>query len=55
MQPGITAALWLGPAQEYIRYWMAGGEPRVPRGIIKAFADTAWAALRAKDIEEDER
>lgn len=55
MQPGITAALWLGPAQEYTRYWMAGGQPRMPRGIIKTFADAAWAALRAKDIEEDDR
>jgi AcrR family transcriptional regulator len=52
MQPGITAALWFGPAQEFSRYWIATGEPRMPRGIIKTFADAAWMALRAKSIEE---
>jgi AcrR family transcriptional regulator len=53
MQPGITAALWFGPAQEFSRYWIAGDEPRMPRGVIKTFADAAWMALRANDIEED--
>ena len=52
MQPGITAALWFGPAQEFSRYWIATGEPRMPRGIIKTFADAAWMALRAKHEEE---
>ena len=51
MQPGITAALWFGPAQEFSRYWIAGGEPRMPRGIVKTFADAAWMALRAKKME----
>lgn len=55
MQPGITAALWLGPAQEFTRYWIAGGEPKMPRGTVKTFADAAWAALRDKWSEEDER
>lgn len=54
MRPGITAALWFGPAQEFSRYWLAGDESRMPRGVIKTFADTAWMALRANDIEEDE-
>jgi AcrR family transcriptional regulator len=53
MQPGITAALWFGPAQEFSRYWIAGGEPKMPRGAIKSFADAAWMALRAKPIEEE--
>ncbi len=52
MQPGITAALWFGPAQEFSRYWIATGEPRMPRGIIKTFADAAWMTLRARSIEE---
>jgi AcrR family transcriptional regulator len=55
MQPGVTAALWFGPAQEFSRYWIAGDEPRMPRGVIKTFADAAWMALRADAIEEDER
>jgi AcrR family transcriptional regulator len=53
LQPGITAALWFGPAQEFSRNWIAGDEPRMPRGVIKTFADAAWAALRANAIEED--
>jgi AcrR family transcriptional regulator len=55
MQPAITAALWFGPAQEFSRHWIAGDEPRMPRGVIKVFADAAWAALRANEIEEDQR
>jgi AcrR family transcriptional regulator len=53
MQPGVTAALWLGPAQEYTRHWVAGGEAEIEAGIIETFADAAWAVLRAKPIEED--
>ena len=52
MRLGVTAALWLGPAQEYSRYWIAGGEAAIPRDVVEAFADAAWAALRANDIEE---
>ena len=53
MQAGVTAALWIGAAQEFSRYWIAGDEPRMPRGVIKSFADAAWMVLRANDIEED--
>ncbi|MEZ0366950.1 TetR/AcrR family transcriptional regulator [Mycobacterium sp. pUA109] len=55
MQPGITAALWFGPAQEFSRHWIAGGEPKMPRGAINIFADAAWTALRANVSEEDDR
>ena len=54
MQAGVTAALWFGPAQDFSRYWIAGGESRMPRGVVKTFADAAWMALRANTIEEDE-
>jgi AcrR family transcriptional regulator len=53
MQAGVTAALWFGPAQEFSRYWIAGDELRLPRGVIKTFADAAWMVLRANAIEED--
>jgi AcrR family transcriptional regulator len=53
MQAGVTGALWIGPAQEFSRYWIAGDEPRIPRGVIKRFADAAWMTLQANDIEED--
>jgi AcrR family transcriptional regulator len=53
MRARVTAALWFGPAQEFSRNWIAGDEPRMPRGVVKTFADAAWKALRANVIEED--
>ncbi|MGA8332574.1 MAG: helix-turn-helix domain-containing protein [Mycobacterium sp.] len=53
MHAGVTAALWIGPAQEFSRYWIAGEEPRMPRGVVKTFADAAWRALRANAIEQE--
>lgn len=53
MQPGVTAALWLGPAQEYARYWVAGRAPDMDSEVVETFADAAWKALRGKRIEED--
>ncbi|MGV0734966.1 TetR family transcriptional regulator [Mycolicibacterium sp. (ex Dasyatis americana)] len=53
MRPGITAALWLGPAQEYARYWIAGEIPDMDSEAIEMFADAAWKALQARPIEED--
>ena len=52
MQLGITAALWLGAAQEYTRHWIAGGEAEMPSEAVETFAAAAWAVLRANDIEE---
>jgi AcrR family transcriptional regulator len=48
---GITAALWLGPAQEFSRHWVAGSAAKLPRGAVETFADAAWAALRANESE----
>jgi AcrR family transcriptional regulator len=55
MRAGVTAALWLGPAQEYSRHWVAGGEAKMPRDVVETFATAAWAVLRANDIEEHKR
>lgn len=52
MRLGVTAALWLGAAQEYSRYWIAGGKARMPPDAAETFATAAWAVLRANDIEE---
>jgi hypothetical protein len=52
MRLGVTAALWLGAAQEFSRYWIAGGEAKMPREAVETFATAAWAVLRANDIEE---
>jgi AcrR family transcriptional regulator len=50
---GITAALWLGPAQEFSRYWVSGSTARLPRGVVETFADAAWTVLRANNTEEE--
>ncbi|EKF23714.1 bacterial regulatory s, tetR family protein [Mycolicibacterium hassiacum DSM 44199] len=54
MDTAITAALWLGPAQEYSRHWLASGARRIPPATIAVFAGAAWKALRANTTEEDE-
>ena len=55
MRLGVTAALWLGPAQEYSRYWITGEDAKMPRDAVDTFASAAWAVLRANDIEEQEQ
>jgi AcrR family transcriptional regulator len=55
MRLGVTAALWLGPAQEFSRYWIAGGDATMPREAVETFGTAAWAALRANDIEEQQK
>lgn len=52
MRIGTTAALWLGAAQEFSRYWMAGSDSELPHGAVETFADAAWTVLRANSIEE---
>lgn len=51
MQGAVTAALWFGPAQEFSRYWLAGGEARMPRGAVATLADAAWNTLRVNIVE----
>jgi AcrR family transcriptional regulator len=55
MRLGLTAALWLGPAQEYSRYWIAGDDVEMPADAIETFATAAWATLRANDMKEKQR
>lgn len=50
MDIAVTAALWLGPAQEFSRHWVTGSTARLPRGVVETFADAAWAVLRANNI-----
>jgi AcrR family transcriptional regulator len=45
----LINALWIGPAQEYTRHWLAGHVKRVPRAVAEALADAAWNALKAPD------
>ncbi len=54
MRLGITAALWLGPAQEFSRYWLTSGDAKMPPEAVETFCTAAWVVLRANDIEGKE-
>jgi AcrR family transcriptional regulator len=42
----LIHALWLGPAQEYCRHWVAGRAKRVPLAAADVLAESAWNALK---------
>ena len=42
----LIAALWLGPAHEYTRHWVAGRARRVPTADADVLADAAWLTLK---------
>jgi AcrR family transcriptional regulator len=42
----LINALWLGPAMELTRYWLAASGPKPARGQIETIADAAWASLK---------
>jgi AcrR family transcriptional regulator len=42
----LIYALWIGPAQEYTRHWLAGHAKRVPRSVADVLAEAAWNALK---------
>jgi AcrR family transcriptional regulator len=42
----LIHAIWLGPATELVRHWLAGDARRPGRREIETLADAAWAALK---------
>jgi AcrR family transcriptional regulator len=42
----LINALWLGPAHEYSRQWLAGRARRVPSTVAEVLADAAWQNLK---------
>ncbi|KAA0021250.1 TetR/AcrR family transcriptional regulator [Antrihabitans cavernicola] len=42
----IAYTLWLGPAQEYSRLWLAGAVEKPPSAVAPALADAAWRAVQ---------
>ncbi len=44
----LINALWLGPAHEYTRHWLAGRGKRVPTAVADVLADAAWQTLKEK-------
>ena len=58
LDPAPLYALWLGPAQEYSRHWLAGrhsklpGEAGEPATVADVLADAAWAVLKGPRVDE---
>jgi AcrR family transcriptional regulator len=52
LEPAPLYALWLGPAQEYCRHWLAGrdsklpGAAAAPGAVADDLAEAAWAVLK---------
>jgi AcrR family transcriptional regulator len=42
----LVHSLWLGPAHEYTRNWVAGRAKRVPTAVAGVLADAAWQTLK---------
>jgi AcrR family transcriptional regulator len=42
----VIHALWLGPAQEYTRHWLAGHAKRTPATVVDTLSEAAWNALK---------
>ena len=42
----LINALWLGPAHEYTRHWIAGRGGRLPAAVADELADAAWQTLK---------
>jgi AcrR family transcriptional regulator len=42
----VIHALWLGPAHEYTRAWLAGEVKRPPSAVTETLAQAAWDALK---------
>jgi AcrR family transcriptional regulator len=42
----LIHALWLGPAHEYTRHWIAGRPKRLPASVAGMLADAAWETLK---------
>jgi AcrR family transcriptional regulator len=52
LDPAPLYALWLGPAHEYSRHWLAGRDSKLPGAaaepdaVADDLADAAWATLK---------
>jgi AcrR family transcriptional regulator len=46
LPPELVHALWLGPAQEYTRHWLAGHAKRPAGSVVEALAHAAWKTLK---------
>jgi AcrR family transcriptional regulator len=49
LDPDLLHALWLGPAEEYCRHWVAGHNRKMPSASARELAAAAWAALKGTE------
>jgi hypothetical protein len=47
-------ALWLGPAQELTRQWLAGRSRTKPTDVVAILSEAAWASLRSDNSRTGE-
>jgi AcrR family transcriptional regulator len=58
LEPASLYALWLGPAHEYCRHWLAGrhsklpGRATDPEAVADDLADAAWSTLKGGEPRE---
>ncbi|MEV0948120.1 TetR/AcrR family transcriptional regulator [Rhodococcus sp. NPDC049939] len=45
----VLNALWLGPAQEYSRHWLAGSTTTDPTSVAPELSRAAWNSLRTQE------
>jgi AcrR family transcriptional regulator len=49
LPPELATALWIGPSQDFARYWLAGQSHTAPQAASPVLAAAAWRALRADE------
>jgi len=52
LSPSLYHALWMGPSDEYTRWWLLGPRPRDARQLAKVeelLAKTAWENLKTRE------
>ena len=47
LPPELVTALWIGPSQDFARYWLAGQSRTSPQTAAPVLAAAAWRSLRA--------
>jgi AcrR family transcriptional regulator len=48
LDPTLINALWIGPAQEYCRHWVAGRSTRISPAVVRALSEAAWRCLNGR-------
>jgi uncharacterized protein YndB with AHSA1/START domain len=49
LPPELVTALWIGPSQDFARYWLAGQTRTTPKAAAPVLAAAAWRSLCADE------